>query len=423
WSDVVEILGAGALSEKRASLSHALYGEALLKLGRDAEGTAALELAVKARPGDSGLRYNLARMYREMGRLGDAADEARELAAEIQAEPDAQVLLGEILTDQGDMEGAIRAFSTGLELVVADDRPEESGYRDAIRRRIVRLLLAREDLAQVPEILGQLEEAEGVESLDLRARAAVARKSWDEVGHLVRWLREQERPGLADYHEASMMIERERWDEAETLVAAAIENEGRFARVQLAERYAAIGKRKLAERLYRDGVEQDTEDAASHYYFGDYLYRQGRFDESETHMREAFRLDPQHGPSLNFLGYSLAERKERLEEALMLVQRALDVDSSNGAYLDSLGWVYFQMERYAAAREPLERATRELPKDVTILDHLGDLYDRIGENEQAVATWRRALTMGDEEQRESLERKIESAIRATGKTVADVPID
>lgn len=423
WEDVVEILAAGALSERRATFSHALFGEALLKLGRDEEGTAALELAVKARPGDSGLRYNLARMYRQMGRLGDAADEARELAAEIQTEPDAQVLLGEILTDQGDISGAIRAFSTGLELVVREDVAEESNYRDAIRRRVVRLLLVENDLDQVTVLLDQLEESEGVESLDLRARAAIAGKNWDELTHIIRWLQEQEREGLAAYHEATMWIERNRWDAAEPVVELAIAGEGRFARVQLAERYDDAGRKDLAEAIYRRWVENSPDEVSAHYYLGDFLYRQGRFDRSEIHMREAFRLDPQHGPSLNFLGYCLAERGERLDEALDLIQRALATDATNGAYLDSLGWVYFQMKQYADAQGPLERATRELPKDATILDHLGDLYNQIGENEQAVATWKRALEAGDDEQQESLVVKIEATASASGKQIVDAPIN
>ena len=67
------------------------------------------------------------------------------------------------------------------------------------------------------------------------------------------------------------------------------------------------------------------------------------------------------------------------------------VDAWDGAYLDSLGWVYYQLGLYGDARGPLERAAREYPKDPVILDHLGDLYARVGEWELAVAAWSRAL--------------------------------
>ena len=93
----------------------------------------------------------------------------------------------------------------------------------------------------------------------------------------------------------------------------------------------------------------------------------------------------------------MAERRVRLDEALVLIQRALSLDSSNGAYLDSLGWVYYQMGRYPEAREPLERAAREYPHDGTVLEHLGDLYLELGETDLAYVAWRRALDAGAED--------------------------
>ena len=111
-------------------------------------------------------------------------------------------------------------------------------------------------------------------------------------------------------------------------------------------------------------------------------------------MREVFRIDPKHAQALNFLGYGLAERGTNLDEALALVQRALAVDPWNGAYLDSLGWVYVRMGRYGEARQPLEQAARTFPHDPTVLDHLGDLYRSLGERELAVAAWTRAIDAG-----------------------------
>ncbi|MEE8410950.1 MAG: tetratricopeptide repeat protein [Acidobacteriota bacterium] len=94
-----------------------------------------------------------------------------------------------------------------------------------------------------------------------------------------------------------------------------------------------------------------------------------------------------------------------MEEALELIQRALEIDPWNGAYLDSLGWAYFRMGRFEEAREPLEAAARELPADAVVLEHLGDLYERCGENELAIFAWGQALDNGSDN-RTKIEAKI-----------------
>jgi Flp pilus assembly protein TadD len=141
------------------------------------------------------------------------------------------------------------------------------------------------------------------------------------------------------------------------------------------------------------------------------LERTGRFTEAEVELREAIRLDPRSAEALNYLGYSLADRGERLDEALELIRGALAIDPWNGAYLDSLGWVYLKSGRLEDARDPLERAAREFPKDATVIEHLGDYYDRTGDAARAKTFWKRALELPADTpgSRESLQRKIDKS--------------
>ena len=102
--------------------------------------------------------------------------------------------------------------------------------------------------------------------------------------------------------------------------------------------------------------------------------------------------NPRHAPTLNYLGYALAERDSaRLVEALTLVRRAVEVDRWNGAYRDSLGWILFRMGRLDEARAELEQAARCYPFDPTVLEHLGDLYAAAGDESSALTWWTRAL--------------------------------
>ena len=87
----------------------------------------------------------------------------------------------------------------------------------------------------------------------------------------------------------------------------------------------------------------------------------------------------------------LADRGMHLDEAFNYVKRAVDLDPQNGAYLDSLGWVYFKMGNFDMAEENLRKASERISNDATIHEHLGDLYQKTGRLKLAAAHWERAL--------------------------------
>jgi tetratricopeptide (TPR) repeat protein len=131
---------------------------------------------------------------------------------------------------------------------------------------------------------------------------------------------------------------------------------------------------------------------------------------AESAFREVLAKDPKHAPSLNYLGYMLAERGERLDEAVSLVERALEIDPENGSYLDSLGWAYVRQKKFDKAEPLLQRAAAQLPSNSVVQDHLGDALLAIGRQEDAVAAWRMALD-GDREDLDvkAVEKKIQKA--------------
>lgn len=122
---------------------------------------------------------------------------------------------------------------------------------------------------------------------------------------------------------------------------------------------------------------------------------------AEAAFREALARDPLHAPSLNYLGYMLAERGERLDEAVSLVERALAIDPDNGAYLDSLGWAFFKQKRFDRAEPLLRRAAEQAPANSVVQEHYGDVLWAAGKRLEAVAAWKLALG-GD---RESIDPK------------------
>jgi tetratricopeptide (TPR) repeat protein len=101
--------------------------------------------------------------------------------------------------------------------------------------------------------------------------------------------------------------------------------------------------------------------------------------------------DPQNSMTLNYLGYMLADRGVKLEEALGLIKKAVELEPSNGAYLDSLGWAYYRLGKYDQAEEQLVKASQRIGTDPTVHDHLGDVYQKTGRLKLAVAHWERAV--------------------------------
>ncbi len=127
--------------------------------------------------------------------------------------------------------------------------------------------------------------------------------------------------------------------------------------------------------------------------------RAGKWKQAEQDLRTALKLDPNQPSVLNYLGYSLIDRGERLQEGLELVQRALQLSPLDAYIIDSLGWAYYRLGRYEDAVRELERAVFHLdeatantrPDDPVINDHLGDAYWMVGRRLEARFQWRHAL--------------------------------
>ncbi|MGA8036960.1 MAG: tetratricopeptide repeat protein [Candidatus Acidiferrales bacterium] len=119
--------------------------------------------------------------------------------------------------------------------------------------------------------------------------------------------------------------------------------------------------------------------------------RQKKWDLAEAEFKKALAANPTNAAVLNYYGYMLADRGVRLDEATSMIQRAVQQDPNNGAYLDSLGWVYYKQNKLTEAEENLRKAVEHQMHDPTILAHLGDVYAKMGQKDRAVDLWERSL--------------------------------
>jgi tetratricopeptide (TPR) repeat protein len=117
---------------------------------------------------------------------------------------------------------------------------------------------------------------------------------------------------------------------------------------------------------------------------------------ADTLFGEALKVEPDNALVLNNWSYSLSERNQRLDEAFLMAQKALEKEPENGAYLDTMGWIHFKMGDYEKAREFIERAFKTRNTSADILDHLGDVYAKLGKPTLAREHWKKALELDPE---------------------------
>lgn len=124
---------------------------------------------------------------------------------------------------------------------------------------------------------------------------------------------------------------------------------------------------------------------------GHVLEEAGDPDAAENSLREGLAAHEGNAELLNHLAYFWAVHDKRLAEAEQLVAEALRQEPQNGAFIDTLGWVYYRQARHDEALAQLSLAARLEPGDPTILDHLGDTLFALGREAEALAYWRLSL--------------------------------
>lgn len=170
-----------------------------------------------------------------------------------------------------------------------------------------------------------------------------------------------------------------------------------------------------AAEAYDTAVDMIAEPAPNHWFLfyarGIANEREGNWEKAQTDFRQALDLSPDQPLVLNYLGYSLVEANEKLDEAQSMIERAVAARPNDGYITDSLGWVLYRVGKYEQALAPMERAVELVSNDAIINDHLGDVYWKVNRKREAEFQWRRALSLKIEEKDAvRIRRKLESGL-------------
>ncbi len=127
--------------------------------------------------------------------------------------------------------------------------------------------------------------------------------------------------------------------------------------------------------------------------------------ESDSVYEKALRIDPDFALVLNNYAYSLSERNIQLDRAMKMSRRSLEKDSANTSYLDTYGWILYQLGHYEDALVYIKRSVELGDPSSVVLEHLGDVYAKLNRIDEAKKYWTKAL---DKDRKNSaLRQKIE----------------
>ena len=208
---------------------------------------------------------------------------------------------------------------------------------------------------------------------------------------------------LAVSRKASALLSGERFAEARALLLAAASRPAAtpedWARLADAQRRA--GDPAAAAESYGRAIAMMPADASpdlAQLWFlrGAALESSGNWEAAEADLRRAVELAPDNAIFLNYLGYSLLDRRLKIAEAHMLIRRAFAASPENGAIIDSMGWAEFVLGNYAEAVRLLEKARAAEPADATVADHLGDALWKAGRRFEARHAWASAAALQPE---------------------------
>jgi Flp pilus assembly protein TadD len=183
---------------------------------------------------------------------------------------------------------------------------------------------------------------------------------------------------------------------------------------------------QVAARVLNEGLAQLPQSSALRYARAMLAEQQGDLALMESDLRAIIAAEPDNSTALNALGYTLANRTRRYEEAYALISRALALQPTEPAILDSMGWVLYRMNRVEEARDYLTRAYAAFP-DAEVAAHLGEVLWVSGDRENALQVWQAGMLKdpGNAALMETLERlqvpALELTVPGDGMAPADGP--
>jgi tetratricopeptide (TPR) repeat protein len=379
----------------------------------DGQADAALEqykVIADANPEDAQTYVRIAEIYRKQGKFEVALDNLKKAESMVQDSVEVPYNIAAIYQAQGRYDEAIPIMRDLLKKSEKSDGKYSNGEksnRAVFLERLGSIYRDQGNNQAANEIFRQIIALGGDENIERGYQQIIdtwrEAKEWQKATDTAKEA-VQKLPGSRDLKMvlASQQADMGEADKALRDVRAMLKGDAN-AKSSSDDRQVYIALAQMNTRLRRfsdaeqalDKAEQlssKTDDKEYVWFLrGSTFEREKRYAEAEEQFKKVVASDPEHASALNYLGYMLADQNTKLEEALGYIKRAVDLDPTNGAYLDSLGWAYFRLGKYELAEDNLLKASQKINTDPTVHDHLGDLYQKTGRLKLAATNWERAL--------------------------------
>ena len=398
------------------------------------------EAVAAAQPRNGNAFLRLGQIYRQLQKYDLALENLRKAGALLPESMEVPYNLALLHEAQGQTDEAIQEIQKVLGQTSKSDAkqysPREKANRAIFLERLGVLYRSAENYAAAEETFRQMLESNqenvvrGATQLveTLRQAKELPRALAEAEAALRRF---PEEPSLQRTH-ASLLGESGQGERASQMLRAMLQDKPGDREVLLtlaqvnerAKRYTEAEQAIAAAEKFSSRKEEKE---FVYFLWGSILERQDKYDAAEEQFHKALAINPNSAMTLNYLGYMLADRGVRLEEAKGYIHAALEQDPHNGAYLDSLGWVFYKLDQLDLAEQNLLKAVQRISRDATIHDHLGDVYYRTGRIREALIHWQKALaewsralpSEADPQEVAKIQKKLEGAkvrlARETGK--------
>ena len=405
--------GALLLDEDNIDLTRAL-AQALFFSDRFEEAVELYERLIIEDPEDALAYLRIGQIHRDQMKYDDAREHLVKAAQLVPDSTEIRFNLALLNRDSGRFDEALSQVRELLR------ETEQSRYTDAERRNrrvflthvaILNSMMERFDRAI--EAFGEIKTIERDSDGTVDSYIVDMYRSADEVDRAL----EHSNAALADYPENRQLL----IQNADLIALEGHVEEGIAALremtpddeedLQIFSSMINIYQREkdfqAAQGVLDGAMEQFADDEQVHFLQGAIFEQQKNYEEAEAAFRKALEIEADDPAVLNYLGYMLADNGVKLEEALEMIQKAVEADPINGAYLDSLGWVYYRLDRMDLAEQYLKRALLFAGSDPTIHEHMGDLYLKTDRIDEARAEYEKSIELAeDPEESDKVQKKL-----------------